>query len=499
MDFRPTPETTEFLNREHGLLIAGEWTRARGGGAIESVNPATEQVIAHCAAGGPDDIDQAVAAARRAFEHGPWPEMSPTARGRLLWQLADAIEAGGELLTELEILDNGMPRDPAATQVVPGAAKMLRYYAGWTNKITGRTIPADPRPGQDTAPLTYTVREPVGVAGQIIPWNYPLGMAAMKLGPALAAGCTVVLKPDEHTPLSALYLGELIRKVGFPPGVVNIVPGTGETAGASLATHAGVDKVAFTGSTETGRTIVHAAAGNLKRVSLELGGKSPFIVLPDADLAEVAATAARLGFFLQGQNCQCPSRVYIHEAVYEQVVDDIVAAARALPVGPGWEPATRVGPLISAGQLGRVENYIASGLADGAELLTGGTREDRVGYFLSPTVFAQTTGDMRIVREEIFGPVICVQPFSGTELDGIAQLANDTNYGLVASVWTRDLSVAHELAGRIKAGVVGINHHGGGDICAPFGGYKESGWNREFGAEGLEPYLETKTVVIRYR
>lgn len=498
MNFRPKPETTAFLEREHGLLINGEWSPARDRRSIDSVNPATEQVIAQCAAAGTADVDQAIDAARRAFEHGPWPAMDPSARGQLLWQLADEIEASGAVLTELEILDNGMPLEPAATQAVPGAAKMLRYYAGWPNKIAGQTIPVDKRPGQAVAPLTYTRREPVGVAGQIVPWNYPLGMAAMKLGPALAAGCTVVLKPDEHTPLSALYLGKLTRKVGFPPGVVNILPGTGEIAGAALAAHAGVDKVAFTGSTETGRSIVRAAAGNLKRVSLELGGKSPFIVLPDADLDEVAATASRLGFFLQGQNCQCPSRLYIHADIYDALVERLVAAAQAMPVGPGWDPATRIGPLISAAQLARVEAYIASGLADGAELLTGGSRPAQAGYFMPPTVFAHTNRDMRIVREEIFGPVVCVQSFSTLDPAGIAELANDTNYGLVASVWTRDLRMAHTLADRIKAGVVGINHHGGGDVSAPFGGYKESGWNREFGAAGLDPYLETKTVVVRY-
>lgn len=499
MDFRPKLETTGFLDREHGLLIDGEWSRSQSGEYIESVDPATEQVIARCAAAGAADVDQAVDAARQAFDRGSWPEMGPSARGQLLWQLADAIEASGEVLTELEVLDNGMPLNPAAMQAVPGAAKMLRYYAGWPNKIAGLTLPADRRPGQATAPLTYTRREPVGVAGQIIPWNYPLGMAAMKLGPALAAGCTVVLKPDEHTPLSALYLGELIRKVGFPPGVVNILPGTGESAGASLAMHNRVDKLAFTGSTSTGRSVVRAAAGNLKRVSLELGGKSPFIVLPDADLDDVADTAARLGFFLQGQNCQCPSRLYVHEDVFEPVVNRIVAAAQAMPVGPGWDPETRIGPLISAAQLARVEAYVASGLADGAELLTGGSRVARTGYFLPPTVFTQTNRNMQIVREEIFGPVICVEPFSAADPESLAALANDTNYGLVASVWTRDLHIAHELAATIKAGVVGINHHGSGDIGAPFGGYKESGWNREFGAEGLDAYLETKTVVLRHR
>jgi acyl-CoA reductase-like NAD-dependent aldehyde dehydrogenase len=378
------------------------------------------------------------------------------------------------------------------------AAKMLRYYAGWPGKTTGSTIPTDTRPDAGRPALTYTRKEPVGVVGQVIPWNYPLGMAVLKLGPALAAGCTVVLKPDEHTPLSALLLGELIRRVGFPPGVVNILPGTGQNAGVALVEHPGVDKVAFTGSTETGRSIVRAASGNLKRVSLELGGKAPFIVFPDADLERATAQAARFAFFLQGQNCQCASRLYVHEDVYEQVLDGVIAAARTMQVGPGWEPDTVVGPLISARQLARVEAYVASGIADGAELVAGGAAPERPGYFFAPTVFTGTHRDMRIMREEIFGPVVCVQPFADDDPAAVAEFANDTCYGLVASVWTRDLGRAHELAERIKAGVVGINHHGSADVYAPFGGYKESGWGREFGADSVELYLETKTVVVRY-
>ena len=497
---KPTiqPETAAFLDREHGLLIDGEWTASQSGEHLESINPATEQPLARFAGAVREDIDLAVAAARQAFERGPWPAMSPSHRSELLWKLADEIEAHGAILTELEILDNGMPLNPAAALAVPIAVKMLRYYAGWPSKITGSTIPGDSRPGANRPPLTYTVKEPVGVVGQITPWNYPLGMAAMKLGPALATGCTVVLKPDEHTPLSALFLGELIRKAGYPPGVVNIVPGTGAAAGVALVEHPGVDKVAFTGSTETGRSIVRAAAGNLKRVSLELGGKSPFIVFPDADFDQTMATAARLGFFLQGQNCQCPSRLFIHQDIYDHAVDRLVRAAQALKIGPGWDPETRLGPLISAEQLRRVESYVASGLSDGAELVTGGARPERPGYFFEPTIFTATSPDMRIMREEIFGPVICAQSFSDTSLDTVAAFANDTAYGLVASVWTRDLGIAHELAQRIKAGVVGINHHGSGDVYAPFGGYKESGWGREFGAESLDAYLETKTVVVRY-
>ena len=492
------PETAAFLDREHRLFIDGEWHTALHGKLIETVNPATERPLARFAAATSDDVNQAVTAARHAFEFGPWSSMSPSARSNLLWKLADEIESCAQIFTELEILDNGMPLNTAARMAPVGAAKMLRYYAGWPSKITGDTIPTDPRPDETRPALTYTRREPIGVVGQITPWNYPLGMATMKLGPALAAGCTVVLKPDEHTPLSALFLAELIRKTGFPPGVVNIVPGMGAEAGAALVEHPGVDKVAFTGSTETGRSIVRSATGNLKRVSLELGGKSPFIVFPDADLDKAIATAARLGFFLQGQNCQCPSRMLIHEEVFDRFVDGVVTAARSMQIGPGWDPKTQIGPLISADHRKRVEELVASGLADHADLVAGGKRPERAGYFFEPTVFAGTNHDMRIMHEEIFGPVVCVQRFADAELATVAELANDTAYGLVASVWTRDLGVAHELAERIKAGVVGINHHGSGDVYAPFGGYKESGWGREFGAESLDAYLETKTVVVRY-
>jgi len=492
------PETRAFLEREHGLYIGGEWCRPPGAERLTTINPATGQPLAVFAGATRADIDQAVAAARRAFEGGPWPAMGPSARSQLLWNLADRIAASQQVLTELEILDNGMPRNPAAASVAPWAAKLLRYYAGWPGILSGDTLPSDPRPGTQQPALTYTKREPVGVVGQITPWNYPLGMAVMKLGPALAAGCTIVLKPDEHTPLSALYLADLIRQAGFPPGVVNILPGTGRAAGAALVEHPGVDKIAFTGSSETGRSIVRAATGNLKRVSLELGGKSPFIVFPDADLDLAIATAARLGFFLQGQNCQCPSRLFIHAEVFDRFIDGLTTAAEALKIGPGWDPETQFGPLISQQQLERVGKYVASGVAEGAERVTGGTRLDRPGYFYAPTVFAHAGRDMRIMQEEIFGPVLCARRFSDGDLDAIAHEANDTVYGLVASIWTRDLATAHGLAGRIRAGVVGINHHGSGDIYAPFGGFRESGWGREFGAQGVDMYLETKTVVVRY-
>lgn len=492
------PETAAFLAAGHRLLIGGEWVSPRSGGSLETVNPATERPLAQFTPAGHDDIDDAVAAARQALESGPWPAMGPAQRGELLWRLADAVETRGRIFAELETLDNGMPMATVAVHAPALAVKMLRYYAGWPGKITGDTLSTEARPDGRRPPLTFTRKEPVGVVGQVIPWNYPLGMAVLKLGPALAAGCTVVLKPDEHTPLSALLLGELVREVGFPPGVVNIVPGTGAQAGAALVDHPGVDKVAFTGSTETGRSIVRAATGNLKRVSLELGGKAPFIVFPDADLERATAMAARFAFFLQGQNCQCASRLFVHRDVYDQVLEGVVAIAKAMKIGPGWEPDTQLGPLISAGQLERVAGYVASGVAEGAELAAGGARPDRTGYFFEPTVFTGTAREMRIVREEIFGPVVCVQAFADADPAAVSELANDTPYGLVASVWTRDLARAHELAERIKAGVVGINHHGGGDVYAPFGGYKESGWGREFGADSVEMYLETKTVVVRY-
>jgi len=496
--FALSPATRAFLERRHRLYIGGEWVAARSGEAIDVVNPATGQVIARVAGAGADDIDRAVTAARRAFTAGPWPGMTAGERSGLLTRLADLLAAHGQALTELEILDNGMPLNPAAILAVPTAVKILRYYAGWPSKIMGHTIPADRRPGAASPALTYTRREPVGVVGQIIPWNYPLAMAAMKLGPALATGCTVVLKPDEKTPLCALYLADLLQEAGVPPGVVNIVPGYGESAGAALAAHPDVDKIAFTGSSEVGRKILHAATGNLKRVSLELGGKSPFVVFPDADIERVIEAAARSAFFLQGQNCQCASRLFIHADVLDRVVDGVAAAARGMQIGPGWDPATRIGPLISAEHLDRVQGYVASGSADGADLVTGGARLDRPGYFMEPAVFARTQRDMRVVREEIFGPVTCIQAFADGDLAAIARQANDTVYGLVASVWTRDLGIAHQLAELIRAGVVGINHHGSGDIYAPFGGYKQSGWGREFGAESLDLYLETKTVVVRY-
>ncbi len=491
----PDDSLQEFLEASHGPYINGEWIKSPSGGEIDVYNPATAQIIAKVQAGVQQEIDAAVKAARSAFENGPWPSMAPSERAHLIFRLADLIEQNGQILTHLEILDNGMPLNRAGAIAVPLAVKMFRYYAGWVDKISGSTLPVDPPPsGKDV--LTFTKKEPVGVAGQITPWNYPLGMLAMKLGPALATGCTVVLKPAELTPLSSLFVCRLIEEAGFPRGVVNIVPGYGETAGAALATHSDVDKVAFTGSTEVGKQIIRASTSNLKKVSLELGGKSPFIVLPDADLESVIPSAVFSAFFLQGQNCMCGSRIFIHEDIHDEFVDKMAAIATSMKVGPGVEEGTQIGPLISEEQRQRVLGYIEAGTSDGADLVCGGEKVDREGYFLEPTIFTGTSQEMKIVREEIFGPVTCIQKFS--DVDEVIELANDTDYGLVGSVWTKDLSKAHKIAATVRAGTMGINTHGSAGITAPFGGFKQSGWGREFGPESLDLYLQTKTICVHY-
>ncbi len=491
-------ETTDFLASHHRMLIGGAWVDAASGETIDVFNPATEEIIASVPAAGEVDIDKAVAVARKAFDTGPWPAMSPSRRGELLWALADLVEDHADLFNQVEVLDNGMPYNPAGAMAGPRAAKTLRYYAGWPTKISGLTVPADTPPGADHPGVTYVQREPIGVVGQIIPWNFPLGMAVMKLGPALATGCTIVLKPAELTPLSALLLGQLVEKAGFPEGVVNIVPGYGDPAGQAIAAHPDVDKVAFTGSTAVGRKIIHAASGNMKKVSLELGGKSPFIIFPDADLDKAIASAGRLAFFLQGQNCMCASRLFIHNDIYDRVVDGVAKIAAGMTIGPGLDPETNIGPLISAAQLDRVQAFVESGSREGATLVTGGNRLDRAGHFMAPAIFADARPEMKIVREEIFGPVTCAQRFAGDDLESVARQANDTIYGLIGSVWTRDLETGHKMAGKIRAGTIGINYHGPADISAPFGGFKQSGWGREFGAEGLNQYLESKTVVTRF-
>jgi phenylacetaldehyde dehydrogenase len=479
-----------FLGRKAGMLIGGKMVQAASGKSFPVYNPATGTVIANVPEGDKADVDLAVAAARRAFDDGVWAKVGPSGRGKMLWKLADLLERDLEEFAELESIDNGKPFAVARVADLPLAVDMFRYMAGWATKISGTQLPLS-LPGEY---LSYTVREPVGVVGQIIPWNFPLLMAAWKLAPALAAGCTVVLKAAEQTPMTALRLGELIQEAGFPAGVVNILTGFGETAGAALAAHPDVDKVAFTGSTEVGKLIVQAATGNLKKVSLELGGKSPAIILPDADLDLAIAGAANAIFFNHGQCCCAGSRLYAHKSVYDKVVSGVADIAGKIKVGPGLDPSTEMGPLVSDEQFTRVTGFIEDGRREGAHVAAGGNRVGNLGYFVAPTVLERTTPDMKVIREEIFGPVVCATPFNDNDLDVIAKRANDTIYGLAASVWTKNGGTGHKLASRIRSGTVWINCHNVFDASLPFGGYKQSGWGREMGAEVLHNYTEVKAV-----
>lgn len=476
------------------LLIGGRWVDAVSGKTFPTINPSTGDVLTHVAEGGAEDADRAVAAARSAFE-GPWRRLKPSQRQQLLWTLADALDEHYEELRLLEVLDMGSPigrRRPGKRSSWEG--EVLRYFAGWATKIHGATIP-NSVPGSI---FTYTLKEPVGVVAAIVPWNRPISNAIWKLAPVLATGCTVVLKPAEEASLVALRIGELVTQVGVPDGVVNIVTGFGETVGAALAEHHGVDKVAFTGSTATGQHIVRASAGNLKRVSLELGGKAPDVVFADADMDRAVPGAAMGVFSNSGQICCAGTRIYVERPAYAEFIDAVSDLAQHLVVGNSLDPATQIGPLVSSDQLARVTGYLDLGPAEGARTTAGGHRLETGdlarGYFVAPTVFADVRDDMRVAREEIFGPVACVLPFDS--VDEVASRANDTAFGLGGGVWTRDVGKAHRLARDVQSGTVWVNSMLLFDPAVPFGGYKMSGWGLEMGERALDEYLNVKSVWI---
>jgi aldehyde dehydrogenase (NAD+) len=472
------------------LLINNQWVASESGRTFATVNPSTREEICQVAEANAADVDKAVEAAREAFEHGPWRKMNASARGRLINRLADLIEHNADQLATLEALDCGKPISVAKAVDVAKTVACYRYFAGWTDKVHGKTIPID---GDF---LCYTRHEPIGVVGQIIPWNFPMLMMAWKLAPALATGNAVLMKPAEQTPLSALRIGELILEAGFPAGVVNILPGFGPTAGAAIARHMDVDKVAFTGSTEVGHLIMEAAAkSNLKPVTLELGGKSPNIIFEDVDLDE-AVEGAHMGLFAnQGQSCCAGSRVFVEETIYQQFVEKSVARAKKRIVGDPFDSRTELGPLVDQSQFDKVMGYIESGRGEGATLACGGDRIGNRGYFIQPTVFSDVQDEMTIAREEIFGPVMSLISFKGVD-EAIAR-ANRTNYGLAAAVWTRDIKKALAVSGAVRAGTVWVNCYNIMDTRAPFGGFKQSGIGRELGEYGLQQYTQIKSVIVK--
>ena len=474
------------------LFIGGEWADAASGATFEVIDPARAEVLTEVAEAGVEDVDRAVRAARKAFEGGEWREMSPRARGRLLWKLAERLEERKDEIARVETLNNGKPLFESGIDVAM-TIQTFEYYAGWTTKIEGETIPVSV-PFQ----FNYTLREPIGVVGAIVPWNFPLNIASWKVAPALAAGCTVVLKPATETPLTALLLADVAAEVGLPPGVLNIVPGRGSTAGEAVVAHPGVDKIAFTGSTEVGQRIATVAAGTVKRVSLELGGKSPNIVFADADMP-IAAKGALAGIFYgKGEVCAAGSRLLVESSAHEQLVGMVAEGADRMKVGDPFEKGTRIGAIVSERQMESVLGYIAKGVEEGARVVAGGGRADiGPGYFVRPTVFDDVTSEMTIAREEIFGPVLATLTFE--DVDDAIEQANDTMYGLAAAVWTSDVKKAHYVASRLKAGTVWINTYNLYDPASPFGGYKQSGYGRDLGGQALDQYTQLKSVWVNLR
>jgi phenylacetaldehyde dehydrogenase len=490
------PANASFLGSSHQLLIDGIWQPAASGETFEVRDPSSDQVIANVASADKSDVDRAVLAARRAFEDSEWSRMKPVDRERILHRLADLIERDADALAELEAIDSGKSVIVARQVDIKGAIDDWRYMAGWATKLEGQTLPMSAVSASGQEYFGASLREPIGVVGAIVAWNFPLVLATIKVAPALAAGCTVVLKPAEETPLTALRLGALALEAGIPKGVLNVVTGFGPTAGAALAEHPQVDKITFTGSTEVGRLIVRAAAGNMKKVTVELGGKSPTIVMDDADLDIAIPGAANAIFFNQGQVCCAGSRLYVARRHFDRVLEGVSAHANALKLGPSLDPSAEQGPLVSAVQRQRVMKYIGEGVKEGARTVAGGKTIYSSGYYVQPTVFADVTDTMSIVRDEIFGPVIVVKPFD--DLNEVAKVANDTVYGLGASIWTRDVRKIFSLAPKLRVGTVWVNCHSVADPSMPFGGYKQSGWGKERGRDSVYSYLESKSLCINF-